>query len=113
MGILEDLAEAQRETIRLLEDLARTERLGQEWYTAADCARLKGVSHAFLTVNRWARPLGGAGVKKISGRPRWHRNAVKEWLAQDDAELKSLYGGGHPAARPLSSRQANKERSSA
>ncbi len=106
MGILEELQEQQRETIRLLEDLARTERLGQEWYTAADCARLKGISQAFLTVNRWARPLGGAGAKTISGRPRWHRSAVLQWLAQDDAELKSLYGGGHPAARPHPSRRS-------
>lgn len=105
-GLLEELLEQQRETNRRLADLARAERLGQEWYTAAECARLKGVSQAFLTVNRWARPLGGAGAKRISGRPRWHRSVVLEWLGIDDEALKSTYGGGHPAARPQSSRRS-------
>jgi hypothetical protein len=91
-GAIEELLEQQKQIMRQLADLAVDTRLTAEWYTAADCARLKGISHATLTCNRWMRPMGGKGTRKIARRERWHRAAVREWLAQDDETLLSLYG---------------------
>lgn len=91
-GQLEELLENQRELMRRMADIATDNRLGQEWYTTAQQARLKGISHAFLCQNRWARPLGGVGARLIARRWRTHRSAVKQWLLQSDEELLALYG---------------------
>lgn len=92
MPVLEDILEAQQEIKRRLVDLAIDNRLLAEWYTAAVCARLKGISHASLTQHRWMRPMGGLGTKRIARRDRWHRSVVKEWLLQSDDDLLKLYG---------------------
>jgi hypothetical protein len=92
LGQIEELLENQKELMRRMADIALDKRLQQEWYTAADCARLKGISHAVLTGNAWMRPLGGTGWKWIARRRRWHRSAALEWLAQDDLTLLELYG---------------------
>jgi hypothetical protein len=94
MGQIEELLEAQREIMRQIADLALDQRLKREWYCAAECAELKGVSPAFLSLHSWARPLGGRGSKTIARRPRWHRSAVREWLTQSDDTLINLYGKG-------------------
>lgn len=96
-GALEEIRELLLDTRRQVAAIAIDTRLAAEWYTAADCARLKGISHAVLTTNRWMLPLGGEGWKWIARRKRWPRSAVSEWLAQDDLSLLNLYG--RPADR--------------
>jgi hypothetical protein len=91
-GAIEELLAGQQQLQRLIADIAVDTRLQAEWYTASECARLKGISHASLTQNRWMRPLGGAGTKRIARRDRWHRSVVKEWLLQSDDQLLELYG---------------------
>jgi hypothetical protein len=91
-GQLEELLENQKQLMRQMADIAIDNRLKAEWYTAADCARLKGISQAVLTMNRWMRPQGGNGTHRIARRDRWHRSAVKKWLDQDDLALLELYG---------------------
>lgn len=104
-GAIEQVLENQAAIMRSLKDLALDNRLDHEWYTAAECSRLKGISQAYLTVNRWAQPLGGAGRMRIGGRLRWHRSVVKEWLQASDETLLKLYGAGLPAASPHPSRR--------
>lgn len=92
MGQLEELLEQQRQIMRQMADIASDTRLKQEWYTVAELARLKGISHAVLTTNRWLCPLGGQGWKRIARRKRFHRSVAKQWLQQSDDELLDLYG---------------------
>lgn len=98
-GILDQVLEGQKEIQRQLASMASDVRLSQEWYTASDCARLKGISAAALSQNRWMRPQGGKGTKRIGRRERWHRSAVQEWLVQDDEQLLALYGSASDRAR--------------
>jgi len=111
-GLIEQLLENQKELTRRMADIALDNRLKQEWYLDAECARLKGISAAYLSLHRWARPRGGKGKKRVAGRMRTHRSAVKEWLDQADEQLLELYGKAKdkqeyfrrdlPAAAPFS-----------
>jgi hypothetical protein len=105
-GAIEQVLENQKQLMRQLADIAIDARLQAEWYTAAECARLKGISQAVLTMNPWMRPLGGKGAKRIARRDRWHRSAVKEWLGQDDQALLELYGKSADKERYLKSGMA-------
>ncbi len=67
-------------------------RLPAQWYCEAACARLKGISKAWLNEHPWAKPLGGKGRSRIAGRWRWPREVVEAWLGQDDIQLWKLYG---------------------
>ena len=98
-GILERLVESNEQLVRELTALRdRTRRLEDQqllekmWYTATDCARLKGVSVSALS-EKWRQPLGGHGKRQIAGLWRWHRDVVVEWLLLDDQELHALYAG--------------------
>ena len=99
-GVLERILEANEALSRQMDELRgqvgridSDKRLQREWYTLAECARLKGVSDSALRQERCLQPLGGAGRKQIAGWWRWHRDAVAEWLGQDDETLRRLYGG--------------------
>ena len=99
VGQLEQLLENQKEIMRGLHDVALDRRLTQAWYLTSECAALKGVSHSYLTDNRWAQPMGGERKERVAGRMRWTRAAVKEWLDQTDEVLLRLYGSAKDKVR--------------
>jgi hypothetical protein len=106
IGVLEQVLKNQQQIMRQLMDLTSGGRLKAEWYTAAECARLKGISQAVLTQMPWMKPLGGKGAERIAGRNRWHRSVVIEWLIQPDVELLELYGKGADKGRSRESGMA-------
>jgi len=106
LGQLEEIHADLKQLKRQVADIAVDARLQAEWYTAADCARLKGISQSVLTMNAWMRPLGGKGAKRIARRDRRHRSVVLEWLGQDDEELLALYGKPTDRERYLKSGMA-------
>jgi hypothetical protein len=91
--------EAMTKSVRAVDSrMARIERLlrregllRQAWYTLAECAREKGVSKSYLEHSTWAQPLGGNGRQLVGGRYKWPRKVVREWLRQDDDELREKY----------------------
>lgn len=82
--IREEIQEIIREGIRA-EKLIQNERLTKEWYTLAECARLKGVSAPYLSKHPDRQPTGGKRGKTICGRKRFHISDVAPWLVADDS----------------------------
>lgn len=91
MNDIEQILENQKELMRRMADIALDNRLKDEWYLDAQCARLKGISRSYLSEHHWMQPRGGQGKQLVAGRMRHHRSAVKEWLPQSDWELLELY----------------------
>jgi len=72
-AVKEAVKEVVREEIRR-HKLAQDNRLEHEWYSLSKCAKLKGVSSAYLCQYTDKHP--GGGEKKICGVERFHISVV-------------------------------------
>lgn len=76
---------------RLLNSLLSQNRLVKEWYTAKECAELKGINYGTYCNSKFHQIKGGISNKQIAGNKCWSREEVVEWLSLTDEQLNNYH----------------------
>lgn len=64
------------------------------WFTLKEICLIKGIPYKSVCNNVYLQPNNGNPDAIISGRKRWNRKSVIEWVLQSDADLLLMKQGG-------------------